>query len=75
MRAFLRSFFASLFAFLAVILIVIGIVGAKSEKKPTIKDHSYLVVDIHGDLADPGQRVHDDHPILGPRQRGLGDDV
>ncbi len=50
MRSFLRSFFASLLAIVFVVLIVIGVVGAKSAKKPVIKDHSYLVVDVYGEI-------------------------
>lgn len=50
MKSFFRSFFASLFALIAVILIVAGVIGAKPEKKPAIKDHSYLVIDVDGDI-------------------------
>ena len=50
MKAFLRSFFASLLALVVVIFIIFGVVGSKSAKKPIIKDHSYLVVDIYGEI-------------------------
>jgi protease-4 len=50
MKAFVRSFFASLLALVVVVFIIFGVVGAKSSKKPIIKDHSYLVVDIYGDI-------------------------
>ena len=50
MKSFLRSFFASLLAIMVVILLVIAGVGAKSAKKPVIKSHSYLVVDIYGQI-------------------------
>ena len=50
MKAFLRSFFASLFALVVVVLIIVGMVGAKSSKKPVIKDNSYLVVDVYGNI-------------------------
>jgi protease-4 len=50
MKAFLRSFFASLLAFIVLIIAVVGIVGSMTDKRPTIEDHSYLVVDIHGEI-------------------------
>ncbi len=50
MKAFFRSFFASLLALLFVVLIIAGIAGSKASKKPKIEDHSYLVVDVYGDI-------------------------
>jgi protease-4 len=50
MKAFIRSFFASLLALLVVVFMVLGVVGAKSSKKAVVKDHSYLVVDIYGEI-------------------------
>jgi protease-4 len=52
MKSFLRSFFASLLAFAVIVVIVIGAVGAKSSRKPIVKDGSYLVVDIYGDIME-----------------------
>ncbi len=50
MKAFFRSFFASLVALIVLIFIVLGVVGAKTSKKPTVQAHSYLVVDIYGQI-------------------------
>jgi protease-4 len=50
MKAFFRSFFASLLALLVVVFIIAGIAGSKASKKPKIEDHSYLVVDVYGDI-------------------------
>jgi protease-4 len=50
MKAFFRSFFATLLAFVVVVLMIFAVVGAKSSKKPIIKNNSYLVVDIYGDI-------------------------
>jgi protease-4 len=50
MKSFLRSFFATFLALVAVILVVAGIAGTKMSKKPTIKDHSYLIIDVYGDI-------------------------
>jgi len=50
MRSFLRSFFASLLALVVVVLLVFAGVGAKSAKKPVIKNNSYLVMDIYGEI-------------------------
>jgi protease-4 len=50
MKGFLKSFFASLLAIAVVIVLVLAAVGAKTSKKPAIKDGSYLVVDVHGEI-------------------------
>jgi protease-4 len=52
MRAFFRSFFASLLAFLVLLLVFIGAVGAKDAFKPKIKGHSYLVIDVYGEIFE-----------------------
>ncbi len=51
MKAFFRSFFASLLALVVVVLMIVGIIGSKASQKPKIEDHSYLVVDVYGDIA------------------------
>lgn len=50
MKAFFRSFFASLLALVVVVLMIVGIIGSKADQKPKIEDHSYLVVDVYGDI-------------------------
>ena len=55
MKSFFKSFFASFLAIVAVILIVIIIgigIASVSGKKEPIKDGSYLVVDIYGDMQE-----------------------
>ena len=50
MKAFLRSFCASLLALLVMLAVLIGALGAKDTFKPKIKDHSFLVVDVYGEI-------------------------
>jgi protease-4 len=55
MKSFFKSFFASLLAIIVVVLIVILIgvgVASMSGKKEPIKDGSYLVIDIYGDIQE-----------------------
>ena len=52
MKAFFRSFFASLLAIVVVIAVVVAVIAAKSSQKSKIKDHSYLVVDIYGEIPE-----------------------
>jgi protease-4 len=55
MKAFFRSFFASLLALLVVIgLIVLILVMfvAQSSRKEKIADHSYLVIDVYGNVLE-----------------------
>jgi protease-4 len=49
---FWKCFFATLFAFVVMALVVVGIVASKADSKKEIKAHSYLVVDIYGDIAE-----------------------
>ena len=82
MRSFLRSFFASLLALVVVVLLVFAGVGAKSAKKPVIKNNSYLVMDIHGEVLPYyapdgvmaevlGGETETVHRILGNLEKGL----
>ncbi len=52
MKAFLRSFFATMLAIIVIFAIVAGIAVSKMESKPKIKDHSWLVVDIYGEILE-----------------------
>lgn len=52
MKAFLRSFFATILAIIVIFAIVAGIAVSKMESKPKIKDHSWLVVDIYGEILE-----------------------
>ncbi|UCG52061.1 MAG: signal peptide peptidase SppA [Candidatus Latescibacterota bacterium] len=50
MKAFFRSFLASLLAIVVVLVVIVAAIGIKVSKKPSIKDHSYLVVDVYGEI-------------------------
>jgi protease-4 len=52
MRVFWRCFFATLLAFAVVAFIVVGMIASKSGGKKKIENHSYLIVDIYGDLPE-----------------------
>ena len=52
MKAFFRTFFATLLALVVLVAAVIGVIAVKSSQKPKIKDHSYLVVDIYGEVFE-----------------------
>ncbi len=50
MKGFIKSFFASLLAILFLIAVVIGAAALKGREKPKIKDGSYLIIDIYGEI-------------------------
>ncbi len=52
MKSFFRSFFACMLAVLVFVLVIFSIVAVKSGQKSKIDDHSYLVVDIYGELPE-----------------------
>ncbi len=52
MRVFWKCFFATILAFAVMVLVVAGMVASKSEGKKKIEGHSYLVVDIYGEIAE-----------------------
>lgn len=52
MKAFLGSFLATLLAIIVILLIVCGVVALKTGQKPKIEDHSYLVIDIYGEILE-----------------------
>ncbi|HVO76951.1 MAG TPA: signal peptide peptidase SppA [Candidatus Bathyarchaeia archaeon] len=49
---FWKCFFATILAVAVIVLVVAGIVASKSETKKKVLDHSYLVVDVYGDIAE-----------------------
>ncbi|MGD1049182.1 MAG: S49 family peptidase, partial [Candidatus Krumholzibacteriaceae bacterium] len=49
---FWKCFFATILAVVVMVLVVAGIVASKSDTKKKVMDHSYLVVDIYGDIAE-----------------------
>ena len=52
MKSFLKSFFASLLAILVVVLLIVTIVASKSKQATKIEDHSWLVIDLYGDILE-----------------------
>lgn len=85
MKAFFRTFFATLLALIVLVAAVVGAVVIKSGQKPKIKDHSYLVVDIYGEVLEydpPGGIVSELigggpetlHRILGNLEKAAVDD-
>jgi protease-4 len=85
LKAFFRTFFATLLALVVLIAVVVGVVAVKSGQKPKIKDHSYLVVDIYGEIQeyDPPCGVMSEmlggepetlHRILGNLEKAAVDD-
>jgi protease-4 len=52
MKAFFRSFLASLLALVFLLVIFIGVIAWKTSRKPKIEQHSYLVVDIYGQILE-----------------------
>ncbi|HUV37860.1 MAG TPA: hypothetical protein VMX58_13065, partial [Patescibacteria group bacterium] len=52
MKVFFRSFFASLLAITVVFAVIVMVIAAKSGEKSKIKDHSYLVVDLYGEIPE-----------------------
>ncbi|MBN1885848.1 MAG: signal peptide peptidase SppA [Candidatus Krumholzibacteriota bacterium] len=52
MKSFFRAFLASFLAIVVVILVVVGVVASKANEKSKIEDHSWLVIDIYGDVTE-----------------------
>ena len=50
MRDFIKSVFASIFAIVLIVAVIAAVVAVKSSQKPKIKDGSYLVIDIYGEI-------------------------
>ncbi|MFQ5512017.1 MAG: signal peptide peptidase SppA [Candidatus Krumholzibacteriia bacterium] len=50
MKGFIKSFFASLLAIVFLFVVIIGAAALKGREKPKVKDGSYLVVDIYGEI-------------------------
>jgi protease-4 len=85
LKAFFRTFFATLLSLVVLVAIVIGVVAIKSSQKPKIKDHSYLIVDIYGEIFeyDPPGGIMSEvlgggpetlHRILGNLEKAAVDD-
>jgi protease IV len=51
-KAFIRNFFAALLAIIVIFVVVIGVLAAKSGKKEKIENHSWLVLDLYGDIPE-----------------------
>lgn len=52
MKAFFRSFFASFLSIIVLLAIVIGVIAWKSGRKSKIEDHSFLIVDVYGNVPE-----------------------
>jgi len=52
MKVFWKCFLATILAFALMIFVVVGMIASKTEGKKKIEGHSYLVVDIYGDIAE-----------------------
>lgn len=74
MKSFFKSFFASLLA-IVVVIVIIFIVGltalSVSGEKETVKDGSYLVIDIYGDIQEYRPPVGIMSEIIGDRPETL----
>jgi protease-4 len=49
---FLRSFAASFLALVVLLLVIVGAAAMKFDKKSKIEDHSWLHIDIYGDVLE-----------------------
>lgn len=52
MKVFWKCFFATVLAFAVVAFVVVAMVASKSEGKKKVESHSYLVVDLYGEIAE-----------------------
>ncbi len=52
MKVFLKSFLGTLAAIVLVVAVVAGVFAIKTRLKARIKDHSYLVVDLYGEIME-----------------------
>ncbi len=52
MIGFLKAFLGSLIAILVVVLILVGVIAFRMQDKPEVKDGSYLLVDLYGQLPE-----------------------
>jgi protease IV len=68
MKSFFKSFFAALFAILFVILVLVCVIAVKSSESPKIEDHSYLIIDVAGDIPEYSPAVG----IMGEMMGGGG---
>ena len=52
MKNFFSAAFGSLFAILLLVAVGAGLGSCVASRKPKIKDHSWLLVDLHGELLE-----------------------
>jgi protease-4 len=52
MKVFWNCFIATILAFAVMVFVVVGMVASQSGDKKKVEDHSYLVVDIYGEIAE-----------------------
>jgi protease-4 len=52
MRVFWKCFFATILAFVVMAIVIVGVVSSKGDGKKKVMNHSYLVVDIYGDINE-----------------------
>jgi len=52
MKSFFRTFFAALLAMLIPVVIAVAVIASKTSQKPDIKDDSYLIIDIYGEILE-----------------------
>jgi protease-4 len=52
MKVFWKCFFATILAFAVMVIVIVGIAASKGDSKKKILNHSYLVVDVYGDIAE-----------------------
>ena len=52
MKVFWSCFIATILAIVVTIVVTVGLVASKSDSKKKIEKHSYLVVDVYGDIAE-----------------------
>jgi protease-4 len=52
MKLFWSCFFATILALAVVAFVIVGMVSSKGDTKKRIPDHSYLVVDVYGDIPE-----------------------
>ena len=71
MRGFFTSFLASLLAIVVLLVVIAGVVYWKANEKSKIEDHSYLIVDLYGDILEydpPGDIMSE---VMGGRPETL----
>ena len=52
MKSFFKTFFATLLALLLPVVIAVAVIAGKANQKPDIKDDSFLIIDIYGEVLE-----------------------